>query len=120
MIDEKKLIESLKYEKEMTFNDLFDSYYDDINDSKFEYLKDLIEAQPKVNEWIPIEEGCPNRIARYLVTLENGSVYEGYFTEKGIFEVFTKEGLEPFSTSNSVVAWMPLPAPYKGGNENIE
>lgn len=50
MIDEKKLIESVKAYKELGLGKNLHSIA--------EVIIEIIEAQPKVGEWIPVEEDC--------------------------------------------------------------
>ena len=74
-----------------------------------------------VNQWIPCSERLPERDADYLVTINSDYFYgEGsivlmaysenkwwyYNDEQGYVDWFTDE----------VLAWMPLPEPYKAGD----
>lgn len=83
---------------------------------KWEEYKSL-EEQPKVGEWIPCSERLPDRYCHCLVTRMNKyndgfdiDVREDIFIElEGIWwwqSMF--EGL-----TGNIVAWMPLPEPYK-------
>ena len=69
--------------------------------------------------WIPVSERLPETIGEYLITVlskpsRNAIVSAGYWNER----------LKEFGTFRSdstwekwdVVAWMPLPEPYKGGD----
>lgn len=112
MIDEKKLIESLK-------TDFYDHY--SINHSTdekdlFEMFIDNINEQPKLNEWIPIEKELPKTKGEYLVS------YHPCCWDDVSKEI--RVGLDSFKGKSSwakkkyqkVIAWMQLPKPY-GGNE---
>ena len=73
-------------------------------------------------EWIPCSERLPNENGDYLVTLENGVVkILGYSTTqrttypKGFYHI--KDGFSWRQMQNPVVAWMPLPKPWKGADD---
>ena len=60
--------------------------------------------------WIPVSERLPERCKRYIVT-DYGSVEESYYNSDGHW--FSKNG----DKLKDVTAWMPLPEPYKGEND---
>lgn len=73
-------------------------------------------------EWIPCSERLPNENGDYLVTLENGVVkILGYSTTqrttypKGFYHI--EDGFSWRQVQNPVVAWMPLPEPWKGADD---
>ena len=76
----------------------------------------IVEEQPRVGEWIPCSERLPEEGAVVLVSLEEDEdwswvrlVREGYYDEGYWFDTDGAHyGLE-------ILAWMPLPAPYKEG-----
>ncbi|MCI9092706.1 MAG: DUF551 domain-containing protein [Coprobacillus sp.] len=81
------------------------------------YIKELQEK----NEWISVEERLPD-IAGYpcLCTIEN------MYGQRKVAKLFNNYGNEPFWLCNEkeidlnvwkVIAWMPLPKPYEGENE---
>lgn len=106
MIDENRLIEVI--EKKFGHTD------------GASVIKQIIDEQPKVNEWIPIEERLP-KLAGYpcLATIENK------YGKRKVADVFTNYGMygvSPFWLSNAkeidlsvwkVIAWQPLPKPYE-------
>lgn len=113
MIDEKKLIEYLQ------------SMPDGCNLFRWrspkkikEGLTRIIDRQLKIDEWIPCSERLPE-VAGYevLATVENP------YGQRRIARVFTGYGSKPFWNCNDgfdlsvwkVMAWMPMPEPYKGG-----
>lgn len=116
MIDEKKLIEFIKS------ND-FKRRIIQSKDSIQDILVQFITEQQKVGEWIPCSERLPKEpktnpvlegknLELYLVTTEHGSneqdkVYPFRAFWNGVN--FT-DGWHILD----VVAWMPLPEPYKG------
>lgn len=76
-----------------------------------------IEQQPKVGEWIPVEEGLPKKYNGFyeinLVTLENGHVCFGvYRYDSNEWWTRMSEGETVYSNKHKVIAWMPLPEPY--------
>ena len=83
-----------------------------------------------VQGWIPCSERLPDIACRCLVTLSNNVVAVGTLHSEGEYEddfgYIVSWGkrwhLEPSSImiaypKDSVVAWMPLPKPYKGGDD---
>lgn len=71
--------------------------------------------QKDVPEWIPVAEQLPGT-ERILIT-DGEVVKEGYRRPDGVWKYGVKAD-EIFSnlSSNPVVAWMPLPEPYKPEN----
>lgn len=97
-----------------------DSFEKLIMDSFAEgYHKGLVEGFEIKKEWIPVSERLPKYSGTYLVTL----VYEGQTwgdtcTWNNTFggrwqDVFDGE----YRDVDNVVAWMPLPEPYKESEE---
>lgn len=113
MIDEKKLIEELEtlkaktiiFKSDLIFNDAINTVIKKVNE------------QPKLNEWIPIKKELPKTKGEYLVS------YHPCYRDNESKEIIV--GLDSFRGKRSwakkkyrkVIAWMPLPQPY-GGNEN--
>ena len=54
------------------------------------------------NRWIPIREKMHDRSGFYLVTTEYDEVYCDYYNEN------------KFNRHEIIIAWMPMPDPYKG------
>ena len=66
-------------------------------------------------EWIPVSERWPKENNKYLVTLTDED-YSG--NNIHIIQIAYWTGLKwdlDFEECNSVIAWQPLPEPYKGG-----
>lgn len=66
----------------------------------------ILKELGKMPQWIPVSEKYPEENGRYLVTLRNGGMALGIWI--GFFELWVE-----------VTAWMPLPEPYKGGEQNV-
>lgn len=68
-----------------------------------EQKKDLPSTQPE-QRWIPVGERLPEIAGWYLTTGEDGEVYMDYCDDW-------------YRLRASVIAWMPLPEPYKEENK---
>jgi hypothetical protein len=84
-------------------------------------VKNLPSAD-RPQEWIPCSERLPSENGDYLVTLENGVVkILGYSTTqrttypKGFYHI--EDGFSWRQIQNPVTAWMPLPKPWKGADD---
>lgn len=111
MIDENRLIEVLNRQKHiLTFED------SNPIDEGFNYGIDkaiqLVSVQPKVGEWIPVEERLPNVYKTVLITTYNQEVRTAFLDG----EHYWFSGLFTY-TFDDVLAWKPLPEPYKGETE---
>ena len=137
MIDEKKLLEELRKQKENHERDceLFKgSEYASLIIARLvdevEYIEKMVEEQPKVGEWIPFKtreadeeekeaygwEGVlccklPNEDEEILVSYASGYVGTDIFMWDGT-ECYLESGAE-FMTE--AIAWRPLPEPYREG-----
>ena len=85
-------------------------------------IKALPSAQPE-QRWIPCSERLPDHPENddyYLVTIQCEH-YDGWDDYVTGFAEWTKRGWEELSCyigQIKVVAWMPLPEPYKGGEQD--
>lgn len=76
-----------------------------------------IKALEKELVWIPVSERLPKDCQRVLLTIVNYAGYEvvrvaEYYKEIGIFQI--REGSEHWKVGEKgLLAWMPLPEPYK-------
>ena len=71
-------------------------------------INDLPSAEPEP-KWIPVTEGLPEDGERVLITHRGGvsfGWYNGVYWERGASTYH-----RPLQT---VIAWMPLPEPYRG------
>lgn len=73
------------------------------------------DSKERLGWWVPVTERLPEEKGEYMVTVE----YYGWHGEKGRMLTstrYTKTKGWHFN-NGKVTAWMPLPAPYKGGKE---
>ena len=70
-----------------------------------------------MSKWIPVSEKLPEKNGDYIVSLEDAvDTSASFFNGKWFmssFDCISREYGE-----YEVVAWRPIPAPYKGGEEN--
>ena len=83
---------------------------------EYEQLKEYVLNQPKVGEWIPAEERLPEEpeqnpklddrpMELYLVDNGEGSPFRAFWNGKYFHDGWRRL---------DVLAWMPLPEPFKG------
>lgn len=78
-------------------------------------IVELIKQMPTVGEWIPCKERLPEESGTYIVTAESGDI-------KHVTFVKWMPRLHQWNLTGSraywkVIAWMPLPEPYKEETE---
>ena len=95
---------------------------DAINAAVDAIVKRMQEQEPKTEHWIPTSERLPKAgeyvgdVAKYyLVQDEYGDMLVARYTHSGYWEEIRK--LEPIG--DEIVAWMPLPEPYKAEMTNV-
>ena len=74
-------------------------------------MRDLVEFLTELPKWIPVSERLPNihnYFQEYLITNKNKLVCKAFFTNTN--------GKQWWSVDD-VIAWMPLPQPYKAESE---
>ncbi len=132
MIDENKLIEILEDYKNNEWNkELYTSLPMVVDD-----CIDFVENQPKIGGWIPCSERLPDNIendsTQYLITVKVGEdEYEidfGWWSKISKYDNCKKKWVDYFGWTvrndwdegqgMEVIAWQPLPEPYKGDEEN--
>lgn len=87
MIDEKKLIEEIKSMVRPLLTPDGTAWFDDAIQAHNETLVDVlnaIEKQPKVGEWITVEDGLPNDLQEVSVTFVNHKPHSYYEKIKDI------------------------------------
>lgn len=102
--------------------------YDDYLDGKYDVVSKDIEivnelAEEYNNGWIACSERLPKKSGKYLITQERYSLEDRLCKRPIAIEV---DYVEFNATDNSwararffkVIAWQPLPAPYKEGEQN--
>lgn len=82
-------------------------------------VKDLPSAQPE-QRWIPATERLPEEYGEYICTMENGQVQECGFVpenQRGLVDGWStcEADGHKFLGYADVLAWMPLPEPWKEG-----
>ena len=114
-MDRKEAIEYAKFRLECHTKG--DGEYTDYG----EFLVAAIEAlqEPQVSDWIPVSERLPDKTDdEYypisLVTLDNGDVCLGvYRYDDEEWWTRMSEGEYKYTNTHKVIAWQPLPEPYK-------
>lgn len=100
MIDENKLIEKFE-EIQSSCETLMERVW-------FDGVLAIIESQPKVGEWIPVEERLPESCEYVLVSCVNGAVeYGAYYAGDKDWSLISTDW------QCKVLAWQPLPKPYE-------
>lgn len=94
--------------------EVYGDYIGDNGEPKYhvplEVVRQNIKDAPSADaEWIPCSERLPGKDGSYIVTSSFGKVYTShYYAEHGQWQCNRRGMIE---------AWMPLPTPYKGGDE---
>lgn len=78
--------------------------------SQIKAIENMPSVIPQKPRWIPVAERLPNKSGRYLVSYESG-----YVGMVRYYESVSKWGC---TTTERIVAWMPLPEPYKEDKED--
>ena len=64
----------------------------------------IIKNLPSAQKWIPVSERLPEKIGDYLVCDEYGNIFSNFY-----HPTYKRWG----ARNNTIIAWMPLPEPYK-------
>ena len=73
-------------------------------------------VKPRTGEWIPVGERLPEESDDYLVTNDDGVVEMAYFAHPKDYAI-SKGAWREIWCEDDVIAWMPLPQPYKAESE---
>ena len=74
-----------------------------------------LEAEP---QWIPVTERLPEGIGRVIAQMDGGAIHDVFYKGKNPYGHVVWVRLDDcIYWDNEVVAWMPLPEPYKGVTE---
>lgn len=76
-------------------------------------LNDLPSAERPQGEWIPCSERLPDVDVEVLATVDWSDVRIAWLMKGGAWETD-----EYILASDEILAWMPLPNPYKGGDKD--
>ena len=104
------------------------SIWNKITNSKGENLEEIISQLPPVTpqpkmEWIPVSERLPEEEVEVLIYTADKEINKAYRRIKSWTEdcmewlVFETLGYSYTYNDNEVVAWMPLPEPYRKESE---
>lgn len=94
-VDKDELIRALKYDR---------------NQFEMGYCRGL-EVGKRVSEWIPCDEELPEEDQEVLCSFENGNVDVWTYRVSILWE--SPEGVWCNQHDVGLIAWMPLPEPYK-------
>ena len=72
---------------------------------------EVAEEKDRLGQWIPCSERLPENAMNVIAQFSSGTVTELRYAGNGIFE-----GIYDYSTK-VIIAWMPLPEPYKEKTE---
>ena len=109
MIDENLLIKKLDKIK----NKLINSNKVIVSNKGYflEKMIEIVKNEPKIGEWIPVEERLPKHDGDYLIQAIND--YEGIYmaisSYDSQYKSFSSDGVE----GDIAIAWMDLPKPYE-------
>ena len=84
-------------------------------DAVFEIVENMPSAQPE-SQWIPVAERLPEENGTYLACYEDVTVLLDWFNGKWFF-YRTNPAREETET---IIAWMPLPEPYREDDIDYE
>lgn len=94
-------------------------YEGKITEEELNELLDKLDGHDRVltnqTGWIPVSDSLPKEPGNYLVTMKQGDIsFVNYiWYESGMTDNFWRN-------SSIIIAWMPLPEPYKKEGDNNE
>lgn len=123
----KEIIDGLKFTVDMflfdpTTGETYKEPRNDMDKTTIDACKGAIELLEQTR-WIPVSERLPEERNHYLVTIEidamNGckpyyEIQPSWYSDKQFVVEYKGDGLV---AKKSVIAWMPLPEPYRESEE---
>ena len=110
-----------KNKKRRNVEEIIEFCYDSMGyvlDRLQQYRTDNVYEDAKdtnaLSKWIPCSERLPENAMNVIAQFSSGTVTELRYAGNGIFE-----GIYEYSTK-VIIAWMPLPEPYKQNDEGAE
>ena len=90
--------------------------------SQIKAIENMPSVIPQKSKWIPVSERLPNRkeyIANngLFIVSDGNRTYAEYFDIYDSMKYFGEPTMSGFRVDRCVVAWMPLPEPYKEDKE---
>ena len=85
---------------------------------KSEAHRMLIQLPPAQPGWIPCSERLPERYDNYIITTEDGMVVFGVYDPREEQWCRYDSIKSLWLYGRKVVAWMPLPTPYREGGQS--
>ena len=93
------------------------SFYEENEHSREVYteVKAMLNALPSAQQWIPTSERLPEGICQVIVQTNGGAIHDVFYEGKNAYghEVWMMVDGGIY-WDDEVVAWMPLPKPWKG------
>ena len=80
-------------------------------------INEVPSVNPQKTGWIPVSERLPEDNELVLFSTKTDRVFEGRFFSDNTDRQWYSFRDETFAWNNVVIAWMPLPEPYKAESE---
>ena len=131
----KQAYENLKIDELLTVADVIEAIISELDGTSLDGFKNAPTIEPEP-QWIPCSERLPEEDGEYLVLYHTRSAYKPYvydvisfandlykideydfYDEKGQKGWFYYDREYGYCKDDSVIAWMPLPEPYRGEGE---
>ena len=109
LISRQAAIYALERKKDKNANGDIGGFYNKIIQNDIDALMQLPPAQPEHGRWIPCKESMPTKDGVYLVSGRWASGKEAV----GDCDYSKEDGYFHTAWNFDVLAWMPLPKPYK-------
>ena len=111
LISKKALLEEIEAQYDLSYGAIM------INPRDFYDMADCQKVVQQANKWIPVSERLPEKRGVYLATfLEEGKRYVERFYYSDFTGWMMPIAWQDEGRIENILAWQPLPEPYKGGN----